>query len=209
VVLARDSDEGGYWLALVDPADPGVEIQPYNSFDNERIAGVRLRGVEIGPDRLAAPARLTEEEVEEAYALTRLLRCAELVGGAQRVLDITVDHVKVRRQFGVPIGSFQAVQHQLADLAIAVDVARLATYEGLSEAGQGASCLKSSALSVHLCARASVQAAIDGAQFHGGIGCIRDHRMNLYYRRAKAMQLRLGSTAQQRANLARTHLPAT
>jgi alkylation response protein AidB-like acyl-CoA dehydrogenase len=125
-----------------------------------------------------------------------------MVGGARRVLDMTVAHVTQRQQFGVALGTFQAVQHACADLAISLDSARLATWEGLSLADQGQRCRAAGAVAGWLAGRAYIAAAETGAQLHGGLGAIRDYPLHFYYRRAQAMAARLGSEAAQLEELA-------
>src|SRR5581483_6967384 len=189
---------GGIAAVAVDRHTPGVEMTPVLASDNERAAWVRFAGVAVGDGGHLVPGAVADAvAVAEALGLVRLLRAAELVGGAGRVLDITVAHVSARRQFGVPIGSFQAVQHALADVAIALDAARLATWEGLSAAAAGESCRRPAAVAGWLAGQCAVGAAVTAAQLHGGIGAIRDYPLHFYYRRAQAGALRLGSQAAQ------------
>lgn len=184
----------------LDATAPGVRIGPRRSFDNERVALVELDGVEAGVDDHLVPGGvLPAGEAAEALGAVRLVRAAELVGTAEKILEMTASYVTTRIQFGVPLGTFQAVQHACADVATLVHGARLATDEGLSG---DRSVRKAGALAGWLAGRAAVAAAVTGAQLHGGVGMIRDYPLHFYYRRAKAMQLRLGSAAEQLEELA-------
>ncbi|MGH9037221.1 MAG: acyl-CoA dehydrogenase family protein [Acidimicrobiia bacterium] len=184
----------------LDATAPNVRIGPRRSFDNERVALVELDGVEAGVDDHLVPGGvLPAGEVADVLGAVRLVRAAELVGMAEKILEMTASYVTTRIQFGVPLGTFQAVQHACADVATLVHGARLATDEGLSG---DRSVRKAGALAGWLAGRAAVAAAVTGAQLHGGVGMIRDYPLHFYYRRAKAMQLRLGSAAEQLEELA-------
>lgn len=194
----------------LDATAPGVRIGARRSFDNERVALVELSDVEAGVDDHLVPGGvLPAAEAAEALGAVRLVRAAELVGIAEKTLEMTASYVTTRIQFGVPLGTFQAVQHACADVATLVHGARLATDEGLSAdisgtpRTAGRSCRQAGALAGWLAGRAAVAAAVTGAQLHGGVGMIRDYPLHFYYRRAKAMQLRLGSAAEQLEELAR------
>jgi alkylation response protein AidB-like acyl-CoA dehydrogenase len=191
---------GGVAAVAVDAAAPGLRIAPRRSFDNERVALVELDGVEATPrDHLLPGGIAGSADAGDALGQVRLVRAAELTGGAEKMLELTASYVSTRIQFGVPIGTFQAVQHACADVATLVATARLATDEGLA-GGRPPRC--AGALAGHLAGRAAVAAAVTAAQLHGGVGMIRDYPLHFYYRRAKAMQLRLGSAAAQLEELA-------
>ncbi|HVW34769.1 MAG TPA: acyl-CoA dehydrogenase family protein [Acidimicrobiia bacterium] len=191
----------GVAVVAIDAGAPGLRISPRRSFDNERVAVVELDGVEVPPgDHLVAGGVAGAAEVADALGAVRLVRAAELVGGAEKTLELTAAYVGGRVQFGVPIGTFQAVQHACADVAMLVAGARLATDEGLAG---GRPPRRAGAVAGYLAGRAAVAAAVTAAQLHGGVGMIRDYPLHFYYRRAKAMQLRLGAAAAQLEELAR------
>lgn len=202
-------DESEVAAVALDATAPGVRIGPRRSFDNERVALVELNDVEAGVDDHLVPGGvLPVADAAEALGAVRLVRAAELVGMAEKILEMTASYVTSRIQFGVPLGTFQAVQHACADVATLVHGARLATDEGLSDTSGtprtpgDTSTRKAGALAGYLAGRAAVAAAVTGAQLHGGVGMIRDYPLHFYYRRAKAMQLRLGSAAEQLEELA-------
>ena len=198
VCLAATPD--GVAAVAVDAGTAGLRVSSRRSFDNERVAVVEFDGVEVGPDaHLVSGGVAGAAEAADALGEVRLVRAAELVGGAEKTLELTAAYVGSRVQFGVPIGTFQAVQHACADVATLVHCARLATDEGLSG---GRPPRQAGAVAAYLAGRAAVAAAVTGAQLHGGIGMIRDYPLHFYYRRAKAMQLRLGSAARQLEELA-------
>jgi alkylation response protein AidB-like acyl-CoA dehydrogenase len=191
---------GGPAVVALERDIPGLRVEAQRAFDNERVAVVELDGVEVPPEaHLVTGGLAGPGEVGDALGAVRLVRAAELAGGAEQILEMTAAYVSSRVQFGVPIGTFQAVQHACADMAMGIHAARLATDEGLSG---GRPPRQSGAVAGYLAGRAAVAAAVTGAQLHGGVGMIRDYPLHFFYRRAKAMQLRLGSAAAQLDELA-------
>ena len=130
-----------------------------------------------------------------------------MVGASQRILEIVLDHVKERHQFGVPIGSFQAVKHMAVDVYVAIERARalchfaaLAIAEDDDRRGLAASMAKAAA------GDAQRIAAQHGIQLFGGLGYTWENDLQLYVRRAKVGELLLGGSAEHRARAARTVL---
>jgi alkylation response protein AidB-like acyl-CoA dehydrogenase len=130
--------------------------------------------------------------------------CADLVGGMTWVLETSVEFAKTREQFGKPIGAFQAVQHQCADMLLLLESARSATYyaawalsEGTADAGRAVSIAKA------YCSDAGREVGNRGIQIHGGIGFTWEHDLHLYYRRAKASELMFGDATWHREQVAR------
>jgi len=155
------------------------------------------------------PATLIGAAGDGAAVLGRTLdvaaiaQAAEQLGGAQRALDMAVDYLKVRHQFGRPIGSFQALKHRCADLLLeveslrsAVQYAAAAVAENSDEVPVVASLVKAYASDVYF------HVAAENIQLHGGIGFTWEHDAHLYFKRAKASELFLGDAAYHREHLA-------
>ena len=125
--------------------------------------------------------------------------CAEMVGGAQHVLDMSVDYAKTRHQFGKPIGVYQAVSHKLADMLLETESARSATYYAAwaIDADAPDRALAASMAKAYV-SDAYRRAAGDGIQVHGGIGFTWEHDMHLYFKRAKASEVTLGDATYHR-----------
>ena len=128
-------------------------------------------------------------ELLQRYAVAK---CAETLGGAQRVLDMTVDYVKGRIQFGRAIGSFQAVQHHVADMATDVEGCRHLTYRAAWTLARGLPAAADVAAAKAWVCEASERVSALAHQCHGAIGFTREHDLQLYTRRAKANQLAFG-----------------
>jgi alkylation response protein AidB-like acyl-CoA dehydrogenase len=150
-----------------------------------------------------APA-LAAGPVALAIALHRVLLAAECVAAAEHCLDVTVGYLRIRRQFGRPIGSFQALQHRAADLAVAVTSARATAHAAVWTAATDPAGLTALApLAALHCSRTFRQVAGEMIQLHGGIGFTWEHEAHLYFKRAKATQLLLGPVSSLRTEIGR------
>jgi alkylation response protein AidB-like acyl-CoA dehydrogenase len=150
------------------------------------------------------------EKLGEVSALSRALDVAtaaltaEMVGGMQRTLDITVEYAKTRKQFGKPIGAFQAVQHQCADMYLETESARSAAYYAawaLEENGSDAATAVS--IAKMYASDASRTVGNRGIQIHGGMGFTWENDLHLYYRRAKSSETAFGDATFHRERIAR------
>src|SRR5262249_3510661 len=129
---------------------------------------------------------------------------AEMVGGMQRTLDVTVDYAKTRKQFGKPIGSFQAVQHQCADMYLETESARSAVYYAAVALQEGASDAPAAVSIAKLYASDACRTVGNrGIQIDGGMGFTGENDLQRYYRRAKASETMLGDATFHRERLAR------
>ena len=119
-------------------------------------------------------------------------KCAEMLGGAQRVLDMTVQYAKERMQFGRPIGSFQAVQHHAADMAADVDGCRYITYQAAWTLAQGLPADREISMAKAWVSDAYQRVCALAHQSHGAVGFTKEYDLQLYSRRAKAAELMFG-----------------
>jgi alkylation response protein AidB-like acyl-CoA dehydrogenase len=135
--------------------------------------------------------------------LAAVALAAEQVGGAQKVLDMSVEYAKVRVQFGRPIGSFQAIKHKCADMLLEVESAKSAAYYAGWAAAEDSEELPTVAcLAKAYCSDAYFHAAAENIQIHGGIGFTWEHDAHLYFKRAKSSELYLGDPTYHRELLA-------
>jgi len=142
--------------------------------------------------------------LSQAIQVATVAACAEMVGGMQWILDTSVEYAKTRQQFGRPIGSFQAIQHQCADMLLLTESARSAAYyaawsvnEGSAEANTAVSIAKA------YCSDAFREVGNRGIQIHGGIGFTWEHDLHLYYKRSKASEVIFGDATFHRERIAR------
>jgi alkylation response protein AidB-like acyl-CoA dehydrogenase len=189
ILLVRCGDR----LLAVAAAD--ARVVPLETLDQtRRQAAAHFDGAPAIPAGSAA----------SAIAMLRVLLAAECVAAAEHCLDVTVGHLKTRRQFGRPIGSFQALQHRAADLAVAVVSARAtAQAAAWTAAANPAGLAVSAPLAALQCSRTFLQVAAEMIQLHGGIGFTWEHEAHRYFKRAKCTQLLLGPVAALRTEIGR------
>ena len=181
----------------VVPIDPGVRHSTI-ALDGVRVPADRLMG---SGDATAAARRAVEESVAAIAAVT--------LGACQRIFDIINAHAKERIQFGVPIGSFQAVKHKLADMYRDIERARvLVYYAALTLAEDHPDRTLASSMAKAAAGEAQRRCVQDGLQLAGGIGYTWEHDLHLFLRRAKVGELHFGSASHHRRNVARLSLQA-
>ena len=198
VVVTRDG------VYVVEAKGPGVTITPMSGMDlTRKLYSVTFKNV--AAEKLADAAGLGR-----GLSLATAALVAEMVGGMQRTLDITVEYAKTRKQFGKPIGQFQAVQHQCADMYLETESSRSAAYYAAWALQE---CAPDAAAAVSI-AKTYASDAIRtvgnrGIQIHGGMGFTWENDLHLYYRRAKASETALGDATFHRERIARLTLDAT
>ncbi|MGH2728024.1 MAG: acyl-CoA dehydrogenase family protein, partial [Actinomycetota bacterium] len=206
IVAARtsDADTGGVTLFVVDANTDGVTTKQLRTMDTtRRWCDVAFDGVKVGPDAVMGAVDGGWAPLERALQRAIAMICAESVGGAQKVLDMSVEYSKVRVQFGRPIGSFQAVKHKCADMLVDVEMARSAMYYAAwAASGNEEELQLASSVAKAYCGDAYSRVALTGIQVHGGIGFTWEHDMHLYYRRAKWCELFLGDPSIWRERVA-------
>jgi alkylation response protein AidB-like acyl-CoA dehydrogenase len=204
VVAARTegtSGEDGISFFTVDGDASGLTRTPLATMDQTRKqAKLEFSGVQAKP--LGAPGAgggaLSKTLDQAAVGLSN-----EMVGGAQRVLDMSVEYAKVRVQFGRPIGSFQAIKHKCADMLLEVESAKSAAYYAAWAAAEDNEELPVVAsLAKAYCSDAYFHAAAENIQIHGGIGFTWEHDAHLYFKRAKSSEILLGDATYHRELLA-------
>ena len=191
VVVARNG------VFVVDSKAHGVRIFAMSGMDlTRKLYVVEFNNAPV--EEIGATA-----ELPRAFDITTAALAAELVGGMQRTLDITVEYAKTRKQFGKPIGMFQAVQHQCADMYLETESSRSAVYyaawaleENSPDAARAVSIAKMYA------SDAGRTVGNRGIQIHGGMGFTWENDVHLYYRRAKASESAFGDAIFHRERIA-------
>ncbi len=183
-------------LVLCRRDQPGVEAEKLQTISHDRLYRLRLDRVDgevVGE---------TSELLPAALARATALRVAELVGVMGRALEMAAEHARTRVQFGQPLGAFQAVQHRLADMLLDLEGARLVAYRAAWVLASGSGGEREVAVAKAWTSDAGQRVAFGAQQVHGGVGVDLDYDLQFYFRRAKALELELGSAPQQRARLA-------
>jgi 3-oxocholest-4-en-26-oyl-CoA dehydrogenase beta subunit len=193
VVAHLPSDEAPI-VALVDVAADGVSAQRLDVVGPDPLYRLDLSDVAVPFDRLLGGPGDGAAVVQTMTAHGAAATCAAMVGGAQQVLDMTVEHAKQREQFGQPIGSFQAVQHHCADMAIDLLTSRYLAYEAIWRLAEGLDAATEVAMAKGAVGEAYQRVVALGHQVHGAIGFTREHDMHRYLRHATATALAFGDS---------------
>jgi len=208
VVVARTREskrsEEGLSLFLVPKGTRGLSVKLLPTMDQTRkLCEVKLEDVVVGADALMGPRDGGWTPLARVLDRATVALCAEMCGGAQRVLDMTTEYAKIRIAFGKPIGSYQGVKHKAADMLVDVENAKSLTYyaawavdENVPEAALAASMAKA------YTSDAFRKVAGAGIQLHGGIGFTWEHDLHLYFKRAKSSEFTFGDATYHRERVA-------
>jgi len=198
------SAEEGVSLFLLERKTPGLEVKVLPTMDQTRkLCEVTLSGVTVGADALLGEAGAAWTALSRVLDRATVGLCAEMCGGAQKVLDMTVEYAKIRQAFGRPIGSYQGVKHRAADMLVDVENSKSITYyaawamdEGVPEGPLAVSMAKAYVSDAYR------RVAGAGIQLHGGIGFTWEHDLHLYFKRAKASEFTFGDATYHRERVA-------
>jgi alkylation response protein AidB-like acyl-CoA dehydrogenase len=207
VVAARTGtgkSEEGVALFLVPTGAAGVDVKLLPTMDQTRkLCEVTLKDVRLGSESLLGGAGAGWKPLARVLDRATVALCAEMCGGAQKVLEMTVEYAKIRQAFGRPIGSYQGVKHKAADMLVDVENSKSITYyaawaldEGVTEGPLATSMAKAYVSDAYR----RVSAA--GIQLHGGIGFTWEHDLHLYFKRAKASEFTFGDATYHRERVA-------
>ena len=196
LVVARTSSESdpaqGLTVFLLPADSPGISTPPLNPIPPDRQCRVDLEQVSVPASSTLGPVGEGWPVVARALQRATAGRCVEMLGGAGAVLDMTVEYVKQRTQFGRPIGSFQIIQHYCADMAIDIDGSRFTTYQAAWRLNEGLPSTKEVAIAKAWTGEAYDRVITLAHQIHGAIGCTIDHDLQFYTRQGKAAQVTFG-----------------
>jgi alkylation response protein AidB-like acyl-CoA dehydrogenase len=201
LILVLANADGALSLFAVEAGAPGLTVTVLPTLDQTRkLARLEFDGAAA---RLIGSAGDGHAVLDRVLDVAAIALAAEQLGGAQRALDMAVEYAKMRRQFGRPIGSFQALKHRLADLLLeveslrgAVRYAAAAVAEDSAEVPVVASLVKAYASDTYF------HVTAENIQIHGGIGFTWEHDAHLYFKRAKSSELFLGDASYHRERLA-------
>jgi acyl-CoA dehydrogenase len=209
LVVARTAggpgDDEGVSLFAVRPEAGGLQVERQSRIDGRNAARVRLDGVRVGAMDLLGPASAALPLLRDVMDRATVGLCAEMLGSMQEAFDRTLVYMRQRKQFGVPIGSFQALKHRAAREFMAIELsrsavmaaARAADAADAPDAGEteALEARKLASLAKAQCSDAALWVANESVQMHGGIGMTDEHDIGFYLKRARAAELSLGDAA--------------
>jgi len=186
-------DEEGITLFIVDSKASGLRLTPMKTIGGDKQFQVDFENVSVAPEDIVGTLNGGLPLVQSILDKATAIQCAEMVGGAQYELEITAEYCRERVQFNRPIGTFQAVQHRLADMFVDVQGARWTTYQAIWRICEGMPAQREVAIAKIFTSNAIRRVAFSAQQLHAGMGYDLDHELHYYYRRAKALELKMGS----------------
>ncbi len=201
IVSARTSsasrrDRHGITLFLIDANTPGISRRPFPTQDGQRGAAISFGSVEVPESAILGRLDHGGELIEQVTDIAIAAICAEAVGAMTSLHALTLDYLKTRKQFGVPIGSFQVLQHKAVDMFTAIEQARSMEYYAAMMAQHENPRTRRAAISaakvqINNSARFVGQTAV---QLHGGIGITMEYRAGHYFKRLTMIEGLLGDT---------------
>jgi alkylation response protein AidB-like acyl-CoA dehydrogenase len=199
------ADRSGIGLFLVDAAANGVSRRGYPTQDGLRAADVTLSAVKVGPEAVVAGPDKGLAVLERAVDETIAALAAEAAGAMTALQELTVDYLKTRKQFGVPIGSFQVLQHKAVDMLTALEQARSMAYYATmmaaeTDAKERRRAIAAAKVQVGRSARFVGETAI---QLHGGIGMTMEYKAGHYFKRLTMIDMAFGDADHHLRELAK------
>jgi len=196
----QSGGETGITLFALERTRPGIAVTVLDTLDQTRkIAEVSFQEVEASQADVVGEIGEGWKILSQVIDRGKVALAAEMVGGANKVLDMAVAYAKTREQFGRPIGSFQAIQHKCANMLVDIEAARSAVlYAAWAVSQEVAEAPLAAALAKAAASDAYRRATAEGIQIHGGIGFTWEHDMHLYFKRAKSSEFTFGDATYNR-----------
>jgi alkylation response protein AidB-like acyl-CoA dehydrogenase len=185
----------GISLFLIDAHAAGITIRGFPTIDGQRAAEIEFDDVRVGSDALLGELHTGIETLEWAVDRGIAALCAEAVGAMEKLLELTAEHLRTRKQFGQPIGRFQALQHRIADMAIALEQARSMALFAAAKIEEPSQVERRRAISaakvmIGRCGRLLGQQAV---QLHGGMGMTDEMPIGYFFKRLTAIDMSWGN----------------
>ncbi|CAG2360922.1 MULTISPECIES: acyl-CoA dehydrogenase family protein [Burkholderia cepacia complex] len=198
LVVARTggavSDTGGIGVFLVDPEQSGVTLKTYELLDGTPSADLLLEGVMVAQSDVVGDAGRAFEGLQGAVDEAIVALCAELVGDMEDAIELASEYLKTRKQFGVAIGTFQALQHRMADMAIEAMQARATLHRALAALSEDS---EKRSVEISGCKAQTTRSAKfvtqQGIQLHGGYGITNEYKVGHHYRRHLVLDTLFGN----------------
>jgi alkylation response protein AidB-like acyl-CoA dehydrogenase len=195
--------EEGITAFLVDRKSTGITCTLLKTIAGDKLCEVIFNKVKVSRKNIVGQLDQAWGLLEQTLRQVTVARCAEMVGGAQKVLEMSADHTKQRIVFDRPLGSFPVIQHYIANMIMDIDGSKFLTYEAAWRLSEGMSCAKEVAMAKAWTSEAYRRVTANGHEIYGGIGFTVESDMHLYFRRAKAAEVTLGDANYQRKVLAK------
>ncbi len=188
----KQKGKEGISLFIVDAKSSGVKIESLDTMTGDKLCEVALNKVSIPKENLIGELNKGWKILTNILNKVAVAKCAEMSGGARKVLEMVVDYAKNRVQFGQPIGSFQAIQHHCADILTYVDTSTFMAYKTGWMVSQGLPFEKAASMCKAWVSDSYRKLVMLGHQVMGGVGFMEEFDLQLYFKHAKASELIFG-----------------
>jgi 3-oxocholest-4-en-26-oyl-CoA dehydrogenase beta subunit len=190
--VARTKPKNGISIFLADAKNPRIRYTVLKTIADDKLCEVAFDQMPVPKANILGWLNQGWDAVQKLIERAAVGKCCEMVGNLQRVLEMTVDYAKERKQFDHPIGTLQIIQHYCADMATDIDGARLSTNQAAWMLSKGLPCTKEVAIAKAWTSQASQRVVALAHQIHGAIGVTIEHDLHYYTKRAKAAELAFG-----------------
>jgi len=184
--------ENGITIFIVDAKSPGISYTVLKTIAGDKLCEVVFDQVRVAGENILGQLDQGWSVVQRVIEQAAVAKCCGMLGGMQRVLEMTVDYAKERKQFDRPIGSFQVIQHYCANMATDVDGSRFSTYQAAWRLSERLPSAREVAIAKAWMGEAYGRVITLAHQIHGAIGCTIDHDLQFYTRQGKAAELTFG-----------------
>ena len=206
IILSAATDDGAFALFLLDPSQSGVTITRQHRLDGHNAAIVRMDRARVDAEGIVGELDDGATVLSAVFDRAAVGLASQMLGGSEQAFADTLEYLKQREQFGVPIGSFQALQHRAVSVFTEIALARsvvLAAARAVDDTPEDLPRLAS--LAKALASETFLHAAKEAIQMHGGIGVTDEHDIGLYIKRAQATYMTFGKPSQHRQRWAELH----
>ncbi|MBW1799570.1 MAG: acyl-CoA/acyl-ACP dehydrogenase [Deltaproteobacteria bacterium] len=190
--LPESDGDSGITLLILDANDEGIQVRPLKTFAGDKPCVVAF-DIRVPQSALIGENGKAWACLEKTLEMAAVAKCAEMVGGARRILEMSLAYARERTQFGRPIGSFQAIQHHCANMAMDVEAAGVNTYHAAWLISEGLPATKNVSAAKAFVGEAFRRVGLLGHQIHGAIGFTRELDLELFIRRIKAGEASFGN----------------
>jgi alkylation response protein AidB-like acyl-CoA dehydrogenase len=185
----------GVSLFVVDRHAPNLHLQGFKTLDARRAAEIKLEGVRVPIEKLLGQEGAATVALERCRERAIAAQCAEAIGAISELNKATLEYTKTRKQFGVPLGSFQALQHRMVDMFIAQEEATAITYALNATLAQGDAIAKLASVAKAKVGDAGRYVGEQAVQLHGGMGMTEEFKVGHYLKRLVAINIQYGDPA--------------
>ena len=201
-IISNDSAENSATVFLINSQANNVNVELLKTMAGEKQCLVSFDNAEVGDAEVVGDIDKGHQILSRMLLIASVAKCAEMNGNVKRILEMSVEHVSTRIQFGRHIGSFQAIQHMLADAAVDVDASILLARQAAWKISERIPCEREATMAKIWCSEAQRRVAMTGMRVHGGVGFMKDHDMTLYFQQGTINETMFGDAEFHRSALA-------